>query len=225
MGIVEIIKIKFSKITGKVVSTDEMLDYAFDEQRKNVKQAKLGMSELVTARKQFEKQRLMLITELDSHTDRARRANDRGDLVLAEKLIGKKIDLSAQIAGIDKDIAQTVKDEETLMEKISQLETNLRSIRVRNEKLKTQSKVAETRVKANEIITGMSKNQIELSSMIDKTIDKTAENDARADALEELASNGVFIETGFSTEMAEMDPEERAQKIKDELAKLSEEKE
>lgn len=187
-----VIKSKMNKVLNMMEDPRETLDYSYEKQLELLQNVKKGVAEVTTSKKRLELQRAKLMQNIDKLDGQAKSAiaADREDL--ARLALERKAALVQQVDGIDKEVAELVKQEDKLIAAEKRLSTKVEIFRTRKESIKAQYSAAEAQVKINESVTGISEEMADVGLALDRAENKTEEMKARANAIDELMEAGTL---------------------------------
>ena len=180
-----------SAIDG-VSDPDEELDYTYEQMKEELDEVKEGISDLATERKRLENHRDELRAEVDEHNEQARKAVQKGRDDLAERALKKKKTKMQQIDNLDDRVEELRAAQRDLVDKRDTLEQRVQEFRTRKETLKARRKAAGRTAEANEAVAGNRDRMGEVDRAVEKVETDTETMEARAAALDELESEGVF---------------------------------
>jgi phage shock protein A len=189
-----VLKIKSNASLDRMEDPTETLDYAEMQQRNLIRVVGRGLIDVATARQQLARQADRLQQQIPALEERAKHAleADRDDLARAA-LERKQVAL-----GELDDLARTVEELQVEERKLTtaheQLSTRAEEFRIRRISTIAQHQAADSRVKVNEAITGISGELAELSMAVGRAEERTEQLQARATAIDALIASGSLSE-------------------------------
>ncbi|KGK98017.1 phage-shock protein [Methanococcoides methylutens] len=220
-----VLKAKMNKIVNRMEDPRETLDYSYEKQLEMLQGVKRGVAEVATSKKRLQLQRSKLMQSIDKLSGQARDAikSDREDL--ARLALERKGALEIQVQGLDQQIADLEKEQDKLVAAEKRLSTKVEVFRTKKETIKAQYTAAESQVKINESISGISEEMADVGLAVERAENKTEDMKARASALDELIETGTLDDVTSSgddidRELAKISAESN---VETELAKLRQE--
>jgi phage shock protein A len=219
---VTIVKAKISKLLDRAEKPTETLDYAYEEQLKQLQNVKRGIADVATAKKRLELQYTSMQQQVDKLDGQARDALKANREDLAREALTRKAAIQAQLDGIMQQGQQLEAQQQKLVEGQKALSAKVEQFRTQKEVIKAQYSAAEAQVKIGEAATGISDNMADVGLAIERAKDKTEQMQARASAVEELTAAGALED--FTSTDDDIDRElkqiQQSGQVDDELAKL-----
>ncbi|WP_135613015.1 PspA/IM30 family protein [Methanococcoides sp. AM1] len=220
-----VLKAKMNKIVNRMEDPRETLDYSYEKQLEMLQGVKRGVAEVATSKKRLQLQRSKLMQSIDKLSGQARDAikSDREDL--ARLALERKGALELQVQGLDQQIADLEKEQDKLVAAEKRLSTKVEIFRTKKETIKAQYTAAESQVKINESVSGISEEMADVGLAVERAENKTQDMKARASALDELIETGTLDDITRSgddidRELAKISAESN---VETELAKLRQE--
>ncbi|SES66428.1 phage shock protein A (PspA) family protein [Methanococcoides vulcani] len=217
-----VLKAKMNKIVNRMEDPRETLDYSYEKQLEMLQGVKRGVAEVATSKKRLQLQRSKLMQSIDKLSRQARDAikSDREDL--ARLALERKGALEIQVQGLDQQIADLEKEQDKLVAAEKRLSTKVEIFRTKKETIKAQYTAAESQVKINESVSGISEEMADVGLAVERAENKTEDMKARASALDELIETGTLDDITSSgddidRELAKISAESN---VETELAKL-----
>ncbi|UGV39966.1 PspA/IM30 family protein [Methanococcoides orientis] len=217
-----VLKAKMNKIVNRMEDPRETLDYSYEKQLEMLQGVKRGVAEVATSKKRLQLQRSKLMQSIDKLSGQARDAikSDREDL--ARLALERKGALELQVQGLDQQIADLEKEQDKLVAAEKRLSTKVEIFRTKKETIKAQYTAAESQVKINESVSGISEEMADVGLAVERAENKTQDMKARASALDELIETGTLDDVTSSgddidRELAKISAESN---VETELAKL-----
>jgi phage shock protein A len=227
MGLWERFKLIFNSKANEMLDKAEdprqTLDYSYEKQLELLSKVRRGVADVATSRKRLELQLNSLSTQSDKLEQQARAALAGGREDLAREALTRKSGLTAQIADLQAQHAQLADQEEKLVQASQQLQAKVEAFRTKKETIKANYSAAEAQAKIGEAFSGISTELADVGNAIQRAEDKTAQLQARGQAIDELLSSGSLEDvTGLGKDSitAELERMASASEVEDGLAKL-----
>jgi phage shock protein A len=219
---VTIVKAKISKRLDRAEKPTETLDYAYEEQLKQLQNVKRGIADVATAKKRLELQYTSMQQQVDKLDGQARDALKANREDLAREALTRKAAVQGQLDGIMLQGQQLEAQQQKLVEGEKTLSAKVEQFRTQKEVIKAQYSAAEAQVKIGEAATGISDNMADVGLAVQRAKDKTQQMQARASAVEELTTAGALDD--FTSTDDDIDRElkqiQQSSQVDDELSKL-----
>ena len=217
-----IVKAKFSKLLDRAENPAETLDYSYEKQLELLQNVKRGIADVVTARKRIELQQQQLeqsVVKLETQA-RDALAGNREDL--ARLALERKAAVQQQLQGLDTQVQQLEAQQEKLITSEKQLSAKVEAFRTQKEVIKAQYSAAEAQVRIGEAASGIGSEMQDVGLAIERAKDKTQQMQARANAIDELASAGALEDiTGSGDDIdRQLAQISQSGQVDDELAKM-----
>ena len=199
--------------------------WTYSLQRLEESRRQIGRSlvEVSAARNRLESQRLGLAAIIQKTQEQAPSAVKAGrdDLALAalerkQEAESRQVELETHIANLDRQLESLKHSQATLDHKIALFQA-------KKEELKAVYDSSRAQLQVQEAITGISADLADVGSTIQRAENRIREVQSRADAIEGLVAEGVFVdllEPGSDNIDRELSRISRSQAIEDELARL-----
>lgn len=169
----------------------EALEYAYNRQRDLHRQMRQGLVEVATARRQLETQLQQLRARLPELEEQAKRALAHQREDLARMALQRKQTCLAEIGPLEKQLAETVAEEQKLMQAEQNFARNLEAFRTRRETMGARYSAAQAQVQLNEALSGLSGEYAEVGRSLERAEDKINRLQSRATALDTLLEGGT----------------------------------
>ena len=220
--IATMLKAKISSLLDRTEDPAESLDYSYEKQREMLRKVKQGIVEAVTSRRRLELQATKLRDQITQAELQARQAVQMGREDLARLTLQRKQTALLTLQGLDSQIADLEREQETLTVADGRLEAKVDAFRTRKEVIKAQYAAADAQVRIGEAFSGISEEMADVAMAVERAEEKTERLRARAGAIDELLAAGVledFSQRGgrVAQELAQLTA---AQNVEDELARL-----
>jgi phage shock protein A len=227
MGLWERFKLIFNSKANEMLDKAEdprqTLDYSYEKQLELLAKVRRGVADVATSRKRLELQLNSLSAQSDKLETQARTALAGGREDLAREALTRKSGLTAQIADLQAQHAQLAEQEEKLVQASQQLQAKVEAFRTKKETIKANYSAAEAQAKIGEAFSGISTELADVGNAIQRAEDKTAQLQARGQAIDELLTSGSLEDvTGLGKDSitVELERMASASEVEDGLAKL-----
>src|SRR3984893_9604623 len=187
-----ILKAKFSRVLDRAENPSETLDYSYEEQLRQLQNVKRGIADVATAKKRLELQYTSMQQQVDKLDGQARAAVTANREDLAREALTRKAAIQGQLDSIMQQGQQLEAQQQKLVEGEKNLSSRVESFRTQKEVIKAQYSAAEAQVKIGEAATGIGSNMADVGAAVERAKDKTAQLQARADAVSELTEAGAL---------------------------------
>jgi phage shock protein A len=218
-----ITKAKANKVLDKHEDPRETLDYSYEKQLELLQKVRRGVADVATSRKRLELQMTQLQQQSDKLETQARAALAGGREDLAREALTRRSGLTQQIADLQEQYAGLQAQEEKLTQASSRLQAKVEAFRTKKETIKATYSAAEAQTKINEAFSGISEEMGDVGLAIQRAEDKTAQMQARGEALDELLASGALDDpTGTSKDNLTRELEQMASgsEVDDQLAAM-----
>jgi phage shock protein A len=217
-----VIKAKISRMLDKAEDPGETLDYSYQAQLQNLQNVKKGIADVVTAKKRLELQYTSMQQQVDKLDGQARQAVQAGREDLAREALTRKAAVQGQLQGIMTQGQQLEAQQQKLIEGERALQAKVESFRTQKEVIKAQYSAAEAQVRIGEAASGIGSEMQDVGLAIERAKDKTQQMQARANAIDELASAGALEDiTGAGDDIdRQLAQISQSGQVDDELAKM-----
>ncbi|HEX9067723.1 MAG TPA: PspA/IM30 family protein [Ktedonobacterales bacterium] len=216
------IKSLFSGALDRAEDPGQTLDYSYQVQLEQLQKIRRSIADVATSEKRLELQQAQVNAQIAKLDDQARTAVTAGRDDLARMAIERKQSLQGQIDTFNQQTEQLKAQQQKFVEMEQRLSSRVEAFRTQKEMVKAQYGAAQAQVKIQEATTGMSEEMQDVNLAVQRAQDKVLQMQARANALDELVSQGTLPEIGGSN-----DPLDRqlaqlgaGNKVDDELAQL-----
>ena len=192
----DVVQQKLNALLDKNEDPNQALDFAYQKQLESLQQVRRNVADVLTAQKRLELQEAQLKQNMDKLNGQAQQALQQGREDLARLALTRAQTAQQQIAGLDQQIAQ-MKDQEQKLELTAQkLQAKVEAFRTQKETIKAQYSAAQASTKIGEAVTGLSEQMADVSMMVDRAQEKTAQMQARAAAIDQLVDSGTLDQIG-----------------------------
>ncbi|HEV2346059.1 MAG TPA: PspA/IM30 family protein [Actinocrinis sp.] len=187
-----IFKSKANKALDKYEDPRETLDYAYQKQLENMTQLRRSLADVATARKRIELQIKQVQQDAEKRDQQARRALEMGREDLARDALTRKAEIQQQITTLTPQHENLIKQEENLTRAVKGAQAKVDAFRTQKETIKANYTAAQAQTRIAETLTGISEEMGDVGLAIQRAQDKTAQLQARADAMTELTATGAL---------------------------------
>lgn len=187
-----IFKSKANKTLDKYEDPRETLDYAYQKQAENITQLRRSLADVATARKRVELQIKTVQLESDKREQQARKALELGREDLARDALTRRSQIQEQIASLVPQHENLVRQEEKLTLAVQTAQRKVEAFRTQKETIKANYTAAQAQTKIAETLSGISEEMGDVGMAIQRAQDKTAQLQARAEAMGELTASGAL---------------------------------
>ncbi|MFN8187348.1 MAG: PspA/IM30 family protein [Gaiellales bacterium] len=218
-----VIKARISKLLDRAEDPAVTLDYSYEKQLELLQKVKMGIADVVTAKKRLEMQTNQLEQSVAKLEGQARQAMTAGREDLARAALEQKAVVQQQLQGLDQQIAGLASQQEQLQANEKRLQAKIEAFRSQKEVIKAQYSAAEAQVKIGEAASGIGEEMADVGLAVQRAKDKTEQMQARASAVEELVEAGTLEDfTGLGETQLERELAQTAASVQvdEELAKL-----
>ena len=204
----EIVQAKANKALDAAEQPDEMLDLSYEQMLDQITRVRRGLVDIAASRKQIELQEQQLRHSVDHLQDQAAAALSQGREDLAREALSRKAAAQAQIDAMEPQHQQLTEQEEKLEHTLGALQKRVNEFRTQKEVLKAQYTTAKAESSVGESAAGISQTSGDPGAELQRTQDKIATMQARAEAVDELLQSGVLEDVGGETDDIQQELEE-----------------
>jgi phage shock protein A len=217
-----IFKAKASKALDRAENPNETLDYSYEQQLQQLQNVKRGIADVTTAKKRLELQYTSMQQQVEKLDGQARDALKANREDLAREALTRKAAVEAQLKDIMAQGQQLEAQQQKLIEGEKALAAKVEAFRTQKEVIKAQYSAAEAQVRISEAASGIGDHMQDVGLAIERAKDKTQQMQARANAVDELASAGAFEDFTSSSDDIDRQLQQISQssQVDDELAKM-----
>ena len=187
-----IFRSKANKALDRAEDPRETLDYSYQRQLDLLAQVRRGVADVATSRKRVELQINQLQVQSDKLQGQAEQAITVQREDLAREALTRKSGLTSQITDLKTQQAQLQGEEEKLTLAQQRLSAKVEAFRTRKETIKATYTAAEAQTKINEAMSGIGEEMGDVGMAIQRAEDKTAQMQARGQAIDELIASGAL---------------------------------
>ena len=218
-----IFKSKANKALDKAEDPRETLDYSYEKQLELLQKVRRGVADVATSRKRLELQITQLQQQSDKLEGQAKAAIAGGREDLAREALTRRSGLQTQISDLQVQLAQLQDQEEKLVQASQRLQAKVEAFRTKKETIKATYSAAEAQTKINEAFSGISEELGDVGLAVQRAEDKTAQMQARGQAIDELLASGALDDaTGTSKDSitAELERMASTNEVESQLAAM-----
>ena len=217
-----IFRAKASKALDRAENPNETLDYSYEQQLQQLQNVKRGIADVTTAKKRLELQYTSMQQQVEKLDGQAREALKANREDLAREALTRKAAVQGQLQDIMAQGQQLEAQQQKLIEGEKTLQAKVESFRTQKEVIKAQYSAAEAQVRIGEAASGIGDQMQDVGLAIERAKDKTQQMQARANAIDELASAGALEDiTGSGDDIdRQLAQISQSGQVDDELAKM-----
>ncbi len=186
----------FSSMLDRAEDPGVTLDYSYQKQLEQLQNLRRSIADVVTSEKRLELQKAQLTQQVGTYDDQARRALALNREDLARLALERKQGIQAQLSGFDTQIEQLKGQQQKFLDMQERLQARVETFRNQKEMVKATYGAAQAQVKIQEAVTGISEEMSDVNLAVQRAQDKVLQMQARANALDELTSQGALPEIG-----------------------------
>ena len=206
-----IFKSKANKALDKAEDPRETLDYSYEKQLELLQKVRRGVADVATSRKRLELQITQLEQQSTKLEGQAKAALAGGREDLAREALMRRSGLTTQITDLQTQLVGLQDQEEKLIQASQRLQAKVESFRTKKETIKATYSAAEAQTKINEAFLGISEELGDVGLAVQRAEDKTAQMQARGQAIDELLASGALDDpTGTSKDSITLELERMA---------------
>jgi phage shock protein A len=183
---------KLSAALDRAEDPREILDYAHEQQRRQLVEVKRGLVEVATSRARLERAARTLRERVPACEGQAQRALELGREETAREALRRKHAALAELEGLETQIAEVAGEEQRLAAAQRQLAARVDEFASHRTIVSARYSSAQARVRAAETLAGVSGELAELGLALGRAEEKTERLQARAGALDELIESGAL---------------------------------
>ncbi len=190
--IAELYEVKMNAVLDRATDPREMLDYSYDQLLDLLAEVRRAVADVKASRKAVE----LRVTGLQRAADRlekqAEQAVAAGHEELARQALARRTAILDQVTEVRDQRAALRAEEDKLSATEQRLQAKIEAFRVRKETIKAAYTAARVQASISEAFAGISGDVTDADVASRRAEDKAAELQARASALEDLASESPF---------------------------------
>lgn len=192
-----------SRRGGGVEELKTSLDETYRKQLATLQQVDRGVADVRTSRKRVEVRLAQLRQQVSDVAVEARSAVERGDDDAARAVLARQQTLEKGVADLEEQHAGLQAEEARLATAAADLKGRIEDFRIRKDTLAARQTAATARVELNDAGSGISSDLSEVNQRMSEAERHTRELEAQADAVDELAAEGIVRRPGESADDAE----------------------
>lgn len=181
----------------------DRLDETYRRHLATIQQVRRGVADVSTSRKRVEVRLVQVRQQAEALDAQAREAVARGDDDAARAALTRKVSLEQATGDLEQQHATLRAEEERLQASATDLERRLEDFRIRKDTLAARHTAATARRELDDAATGITSSLSGVNQQMAEAERHTRELEARADAMDELAAEGLVPRPGESTDAAE----------------------
>ena len=185
-------RVKANKTLDRAEDPREVLDYSYERQLEMLTKVRRGVADVATSRRRLELQQTQLQQAADRLQAQAQQAVDAGRDDLAREALSRRSAALSELASItaQRDSLQAEEDKLTLA--AQRLQARTEAFRTRKETIKATYTAAEAQTRVGEAVSGISEEMGDVGLAMQRAEDKTAQMQARAQAIDGLLASGAL---------------------------------
>ncbi|PPL20238.1 PspA/IM30 family protein [Microterricola pindariensis] len=187
-----IFRTKTSKVITRMEDPRDALDDSYEQQVKLLHEVRQAVAEVATAKKRIELQGEEMGARHRRLGIQAGEAMDQGREDLARTALQRRAAIEGQVAKLQDQHASLQKQTALLQERERRLAEQIAAFRIEKETMKATYSASEAQVRANEAVAGIGANMNDIGASLDRARDRVAQMQARAQATDDLLSNGTL---------------------------------
>lgn len=186
----EIFEAKFNKILNAAEDPNETLDLSYEKMLAGLQETRRHLADVVTEQKVLEQQMADAKAEIARHENDARLALQANREDLARAALTQKQTATVKLASLTEARDNIAAQAQKLIDYEHKFQDRIDQFRTQKEVLKSQYGSAEAQIKVNESMSGLSDKLGGVGESVRRAKDKTAQMQARAQAVDTLAESG-----------------------------------
>ncbi|MHB1566177.1 MAG: PspA/IM30 family protein [Acidiferrobacter sp.] len=186
----EIFEAKFNKILNAAEDPNETLDLSYEKMLAGLQETRRHLADVVTEQKVLEQQMADAQTEITRHENDARLALQANREDLARAALTQKQTATVKLASLTEARDNIAAQAQKLVDYEHKFQDRIEQFRTQKEVLKSQYGSAQAQIKVNESMSGLSDKLGGVGENVRRAKDKTAQMQARAQAIDTLTESG-----------------------------------
>ncbi len=178
------------------------LDETYRDQLAMLTTVRRGVADVRTSRRRVEVQMARQREQVESLDAEAREAVNRGDDAAARDALGRKVTLEKALEELTERHRSLAGEEESLERAAEKVERQIEDFRMRKDTLTARYSAASARAEINDATTGIASATSQIGQAMDEAERHTRELEATADAVDEMAREGVITRAGEDSDDA-----------------------
>lgn len=183
---------KANKALDRAEDPREVLDYSYQRMLEMLTQVRRGLADVATSSRRLELQANQLQQSADKLRDQAGQALEVGREDIAREALTRRSAALAQLTELDGQREALRTEQEKLTVAAQRLQAKVEAFRTRKETIKATYTAAEAQTRITESVSGISEEMGDVGLAMQRAEDKTAQMQARAQALDGLLASGAL---------------------------------
>jgi phage shock protein A len=218
------IRSKFNWLLGQMENHDEQLDLVYEDMLRQLRNAQLGLRDVVSVKHRMMGQRTELIRTIPELEEQARKAASADRLDLARRLVERRVLLSDRLARQQDRIAALDEEQTQLIQGVEVLTQRVENMRELKLELRAELRSAEAKSRIAASVTGLGDSSNDAKRIIERARETITQKRSEASAVDELLMSGALTDvmnpTGYID--AELKRLTASAKVEDEMSQLRE---
>jgi phage shock protein A len=168
------------------------LDHAYAQQVELLQQVRAGVTQVAAARNQLQLQARRLESQLVKLEEEARQSLSAGREDAARRALELKVGVQQQLRALDPQLALLQERQHDLTRRQQELAEQVARFRAEQEAQRARYAAAQSLVAIGEATAGLTTDMAAANDAVRRATTETARLEARAAAIDELVSSGVF---------------------------------
>jgi len=185
-------RVKANKALDRAEDPREVLDYSYERQLEMLTRVRRGVADVATSRKRLELQQSQLQQAADRLQAQAGQAVGVGRDDLAREALTRRSAALAELTAITSQRDTLQAEEAKLTLAAQRLQARIEAFRTRKETIKATYTAAEAQARVGEAVSGISEEMGDVGLAMQRAEDKTAQMQARAQAIDGLLASGAL---------------------------------
>jgi phage shock protein A len=194
-----VFKTKANKALDRAEDPREVLDYSYQRQLEMLAQVRRGLADVATSRRRIDMQYGQLESSGEKLRAQAADALTLGREDIAREALSRRMAVTEQMGSLATQRDSLQAEEEKLTLASQRLQAKVEAFRTRKETIKATYTAAEAQTKITEAVTGISEEMGDVGMAMQRAEDKTAQMQARAQALDGLLESGALSDATLPT--------------------------
>lgn len=185
-------RVKANKALDRAEDPREVLDYSYERQLEMLTRVRRGVADVATSRRRLELQQTQLRQAADRLRSQAQQAVAAGRDDLAREALTRRSAALSELAAITTQRDTLQAEEDRLTVAAQRLQARIETFRTRKETIKATYTAAEAQTRIGEAVAGISEEMGDVGLAMQRAEDKTAQMQARAQAIDGLLASGAL---------------------------------
>jgi len=190
----EIIEAKFNKLMNAAEDPNESLELSYEKMLSGLQETRRHLADVVTEQKILEQQMETTKADIARYESDAKLALESNREDLARSALGQKQAAAVKMASLTEARDNIATQVQKLIDYEHKFQSRIDAFRTQKEVLKSEYGSAQAQVKVNESLSGLNNKLGGVGESVRRAKDKTAQMQARAQAIDGLAESGVLDE-------------------------------